>query len=200
MLATRRSALSACARSTAITGRSAYSTLIDYAQNDLLECQAQCPGVDVDLYYYDNPGQEPAQMVNLQGVPYKSLPTAFAYRTTYDAAITCKPKVDYGSINLAALPDGTNRAMITFEGPDIPAADARPSAAHRGDGWSMSRTANFVDIPLPRPRPAAPGEAPKPVLVKQAANDPERIVQFGDKRVRIVGPDTPYAPTAAAGT
>ena len=44
-----------------------FSTLLDYAQNDLLECQTQCPGMDVDLYYYDNPGQEPDQMVNLQG-------------------------------------------------------------------------------------------------------------------------------------
>ena len=50
------------------------------------------------------------------------------------------------------------------------------------------------------PRPAAPGEEPKPVAVRQAANEPTRIVMYGDKRVRIVGPDTPYAPTAATGT
>ena len=62
-------------------------------------------------------------------------------------------------------------------------------------------TANYVDVPLPRPRPAAPGEAPKPVVVKQAAaSDPARVVMFGDKRVRIVGPDTPFAPTAGAGS
>ena len=59
-----------------------FSTLRDYAQNDLLECQAQCPNTDVDLYYYDNPGQEPQQMVNLEGAAYTSAPTAFAYRTS----------------------------------------------------------------------------------------------------------------------
>ena len=37
-----------------------YSTLVEYAPNDLTQCQEQCPGMDVDLYYYDNPGQEPA--------------------------------------------------------------------------------------------------------------------------------------------
>ena len=58
----------------------------------------------------------------------------------------------------------------------------------------------YVDVPLPRPRPAAPGEEPKPVAVQQAANEPSRIVMYGEKRVRIVGPDTPYAPTAATGT
>lgn len=175
-----------------------YSTLIDYAQNDLIECQSQCPGMDVDLYYYANPGQEPDQMVNLQGVPYKSLPTAFAYRTSYDPSITCKPKVDYGTINLASLSDGSSRAMVSFEGQIFPLPMRDPR--RETDATVVVAKANFVDIPLPRPRPAAPGEAPKPVVVQQASNDAQRIVMFGDKRVRIVGPDTPYAPTAAAGT
>jgi hypothetical protein len=176
-----------------------FSTLRDYAQNDLIECQAQCPNTDVDLYYYDNPGQEPQQMVNLEGEAYTSLPTAFAYRTAYDPTNTCKPKVDYGSINLMALPDGSNRAMISFEGESFPLPMRDPRRATEATVVSVAAR-TFVDIPLPRPRPAAPGETPKPVVVKQAANDPARIVQFGDKRVRIVGPDTPYAPTAAAGT
>jgi hypothetical protein len=177
-----------------------YSTLVDYAQNDLLECQAQCPGMDVDLYYYDNPGQEPEQMINLSGEPYKSLPTAFAYRTTFDASLTCKPTVNYGSINLVSQTDGTNRAMITYHDESFPLPIRDPR--HQDDVTVLEvAQAKFVDIPLPRPRPAAPGEEPKPVVVKQAAtNAPERIVQFGDKRVRIVGPDTPYAPTAATGT
>src|SRR3569833_2257589 len=177
---------------------SSYSTLIDYAQNDLIECQSQCPGMDVDLYYNANPGQEPEQMVNLEGVPYKSLPTAFAYRTSYDPSITCKPKVDYGTINLAALPDGGSRAMVSFEGQIFPLPMRDPR--RETDATVVVAKANFVDIPLPRPRPAAPGEAPKPVVVKQASNDAQRIVMFGDKRGRIVGPDTPFAPTAAAGT
>jgi hypothetical protein len=176
-----------------------FSTLIDYAQNDLLECQAQCPGMDVDLYYYDNPGQDPNQMVNLAGEPYTALPTAFAYRTSYDPANTCKPKVDYGSINLVSLDDGTSRAMISFEGQTFPLPIRDPRRPT--DVTEVTAEAKtYLDIPLPRPRPAAPGEAPKPVAVKQASNDPERIVMFGDKRVRIVGPDTPYAPEAAAGT
>ena len=88
--------------------------------------------------------------------------------------------------------------MISFEGQIFPLPMRDPRRAT--DATVVIAKANFVDIPLPRPRPAAPGEAPKPVVVKQASNDAERIVMFGDKRVRIVGPDTPYAPTAAAGT
>jgi Protein of unknown function (DUF2865) len=176
-----------------------FSTLVDYAPNDLSTCQEQCPGLDVDLYYYQNPGQDPEQMVNLQGEPYKSLPTAFAYRTTIDPALTCKPQVNYGSISLAALPDGSERAIISFEDQQFPLPMRDPRRPTDAKVLAVAAQI-YVDVPLPRPRPAAPGEAPKPVVVQQAATNTARIVMFGDKRVRIVGPDTPYAPTEAAGT
>ena len=177
-----------------------YSTLVDYAPNDLTQCQEQCPGMDVDLYYYSNPGQEPEQMVNLNGEPYTNLPTAFAYRTAYDRANSCKTQATYGGINLVAQQDGTNRAMISYADVTFPLPIRDPRRQTQVTIVQAAAVTNFVDVPLPRPRPAAPGEEPKPVVVQQAANDPERIVMFGDKRVRVVGPDTPYAPTAATGT
>jgi hypothetical protein len=176
-----------------------FSTLRDYAENDLSTCQDQCPGLDVDLYYYDNPGQDPDQMVNLQGQPYKSLPNAFAYRNKIDPALSCKPKVTYGSIDLETTSAGAQRAVITFEDQKFPLPLRDPRAVDTATVVSVAAK-TYVDIPLPRPRPAAPGEEPKPVVVQQAATDTPRIVMFGDKRVRIVGPDTPYAPTEAAGT
>ena len=176
-----------------------YSTLIDYAPNDLQQCVEQCPGMDVDLYYYDNPGQEPEQMISLNGEPYSSLPTAFAYRTNYDRANSCKQAVTYGSIALSELPQGGNRAMISFADLTFPLPLRDPRRATTTTVVEAAAV-TYVSVPLPRPRPAAPGETPKPVVVKQAANDPDRIVQFGDKRVRIVGPDTPYALAGATGT
>jgi len=176
-----------------------YSTLVDYAPNDLQQCEEQCPGMDVDLYYYDNPGQEPQQMINLNGQRYKDLPSAFAYRTTYDTANSCKPKVNYGGISLVTMADGSNRAMITYGEATFPLPLRDPRRQNQVTVIEAATVA-YVDVPLPRPRPAAPGEAPKPVAIKQAANEPERIVMYGEKRVRIVGPDTPYAPTVATGT
>ena len=175
-----------------------FSTLVQYAQDDLATCQQQCPGLDVDLYYYSNPGQDPDQMVNLEGQPYKSLPHAFAYRTAIDPALSCKPAINYGTINLAELGDGTQRAVINFEGASFPLPMVDPRRPT--DAKILTVASTYVDVPLPRPRPPAPGEAPAPVVVQQAATDTPRIVMFGDKRVRIVGPDTPYAPTEAAGT
>ncbi|HTM78800.1 MAG TPA: hypothetical protein VL133_14370, partial [Devosia sp.] len=59
-------------------------------------------------------------------------------------------------------------------------------------------TVAMLDIPLPRPRPPGPGEAPATKPVVQNADTKLRLVQFGDKVVRVVGPDTPYAQPAEA--
>ena len=53
------------------------------------------------------------------------------------------------------------------------------------------------DVPLPRPRPGdpdAPTGAPEAAPVAAAAPAPTRVVRVGDKLVRLVGPETPYAP------
>ena len=114
-------------------------------------------------------------------------------------ALTCKPPVNYGTISLATLSDGEQRAMVGFEGQTFPLPMRDPRRLNDAEVITAA-AATYVDIPLPRPRPAAPGEEPKPVVIQQAAASAPRIVMFGDKRVRIVGPDTPYAPTEAAGT
>jgi hypothetical protein len=55
------------------------------------ECSARCNSA-ARLYVYPNPGGEPEQMIGLDGTPYTELQSAFLFRTTYDAACTCKPQ------------------------------------------------------------------------------------------------------------
>jgi hypothetical protein len=178
-----------------------YSTLTDYVQNDADQCYAQCPGVDVDLYYYDNPGQEPEQMINMYGAAYTSLPNAFRFRTEFDKTASCKPTVTYGSIQLAQAANGQSRAMISYNGLSFPLPIRDPRRQAQVTTVALDTT-TYVSVPLPRRRPAAPGETPKavPVAAPVASSEQQRVVQFGDKRVRIVGPTTPYAPVAEAGT
>jgi hypothetical protein len=176
-----------------------YSTLTDYVQNDLDQCVQMCPGLDVDLYYYDNPGQEPEQMINIYGEPYTALPNAFKFRTEIDKTASCNPPIDYGSIQIADLGGGQSRAVIEFSGQTFPLPMRDPRRQAQVTQAAVEQV-HFVDIPLPRRRPLAPGEEPEAVPVAPTAAQPDRVVQFGDKRVRIVGPDTPYAPSAAAGT
>jgi hypothetical protein len=184
-----------------------YSTLIDYVGNDAEQCRAMCPTLDVDLYYYDNPGQEPEQMVNQYGEPYSSLPNAFKFRTAFDEASKCNQQVAGGQVSVATLADGSTRAMVTYEGATfpLPVRDPRNITTFVSAPATVAEAeVTYVDVPLPRPRPAAPGEAPVvvavPVAPAVAASEPERVVSFGGKRVRVVGPDTPYAQVVAAGT
>lgn len=176
-----------------------YSTLPEYVANDADQCRSQCPGVDVELYYYDNPGQEPEQMINMWGEPYTALPNAFRFRTEVDKENSCKQQIDYGSITLAETENGASRAVIEFGGRTFPLPLRDPR--HQAEVTTATlEVANLMQVPLPRPRPAAPGEEPRPVPLTPASAEPVRIVKFGDKRVRIVGPETPYAPSAATGT
>jgi hypothetical protein len=181
-----------------------YSTLVDYVGNDAEQCRAQCPSLDVDLYYYDNPGQEPAQMVNQFGEAYSSLPSAFKFRTEFDTTSKCAATETGGAISLAQLPDGSTRAMIDYEGSSFPLPVRDPRGRTTTIIQAPLQVAEaYVDVPLPRVRPAAPGETPKPVAVvaaPAATGAPQQVVSIGGKRVRIVGPVTPYAQPAATGT
>lgn len=178
-----------------------YSTLTDYLQNDLDACRQQCPTLDVDLYYYDNPGQEVEQMINTYGEPYTALPNAFRFRTEIDKTASCKSTTAYGTISVVGGADGSQRAMISYNGVDFPLPMRDPRGQQTQITTVALDTSMYVSVPLPRRRPAAPGETPRPVPVAPVAtSEPQRIVQFGDKRVRVVGPETPYAPSAATGT
>jgi hypothetical protein len=175
-----------------------YSTLTDYIANDLDQCQQMCPGLDVDLYYYDNPGQEPEQMINTYGEPYTALPNAFKFRTEVDETATCKPVVSYGSIQIADLGGGQSRAVIEFSGKTFPLPLRDPRAKAQVTQAALE-TVEYVDIPLPRRRPARPGEDVQ-VPVAPVVPQQTRVVEFENRELRLVGPDTPYVPAAAAGT
>ncbi|MBS3849061.1 DUF2865 domain-containing protein [Devosia sp. BSSL-BM10] len=183
-----------------------YATLADYVGNDAQSCQQSCPTTPVALYFYDNPGQEPEQMRNQFGEPYTALPSAFAYRNEIDTSpsASCKvaPQSD-GAITMAERGDGSTRAMIEVAGErfPMPLRDPRGVTPVMAVEAAPLQTATLVDVPLPRPRPAGPGETPVTRPVNQSpAETALRLVQFGDKVVRVVGPDTPYAQPTEAGT
>ncbi|MCP8884198.1 DUF2865 domain-containing protein [Devosia sp. XJ19-1] len=178
-----------------------YATLPDYIGNDAMTCQQMCPNTAVELYYYANPGEEPEQMRNMNGVSYTSLPNAFAYRNAFDKSASCKatPVAD-GSVTITSAADGSGRAMLNINGERIPLPVRDPRGVVPVQTASVEPVASvaLVDVPLPRPRPAGPGEVARQPT---AQAEPElRIVQFGEKTVRVVGPDTPYAQAGRAGT
>ncbi|MDB5623263.1 MAG: hypothetical protein JWR39_1826, partial [Devosia sp.] len=182
-----------------------YATLPDYVTNDAQQCQAMCPDTQVELYFYDNPGQEVEQMRNLYGQPYTALPKAFAYREAVDMKSSCRTMpAGGGTIRSATSADGQSRSMAEISGVSFPLPPRDPRRqmpAAVAPIEAPLQTAALVSVPLPRPRPAGPGETPVTRPVPQNAEDKSlRLVQFGDKVVRVVGPDTPYAQATATGS
>lgn len=182
-----------------------YATLPDYVSNDSMTCQASCPTTPVRLYFYDNPGQEPEQMRNEFGEAYTALPSAFAYRDKLDTSATanCKiPAIAQGTVSVATQADGSTLAMFEVNGVTIPMPrrDPRGVVPVQAAVPAPTQTAELVDVPLPRRRPAGPGETPVTLPVQAQVETQLRLVQFGDKVVRVVGPDTPYAQPVGAGT
>ena len=173
-----------------------FSTVEEFLGEDEGRCQSQCPGAEVRLYYYRNPGEDPEDMINRGGGRYKSLPTAFAYRKEFDRNCSCKQQISYGSIEFTqSVSGGQSRAMIDFEGNRFPMPMRDPRRALE------TTITEVIVVPLPRRRPLQEGEE-APVVPAGAvimANTEVRSFQFGDRTVRIVGPDTPYAQSAAKG-
>jgi hypothetical protein len=147
-----------------------FSTVPNQFPVDAETCQRMCPGAQSELYYHPNPGGGPETMVSVAGVPYSSLPTAFQYRTSFDASCSCRPPGGY--------------SVATSQGPgeieSIPLAD--PTIA-----------------PLPRPRPA-PGEDPETLANRAGDLTPRTTLEDDQsvatvsvtgadgRPVRVVGP------------
>ena len=68
-----------------------FSTMQNHFQRDADQCQRQCPGTQVDLYYHQNPGGSVEQATSaVSQQPYMSLKTAFRYRKEYVGSCSCK--------------------------------------------------------------------------------------------------------------
>jgi len=66
-----------------------YSTVRERFAADAKQCEQNCP-TRSRLFVHRNPGEEVADMVDLEGRRYRSLPTAFLHQTKYVADCTCR--------------------------------------------------------------------------------------------------------------
>ncbi len=164
-----------------------FSTTASAFRHDEATCRAMCPGADVALYVYRNPGEDSDQMVSLAGVPYTALPNAFRYRTQYDRACTCPPIAGAASATIIGAPTGgpvaeTPGGMLTIGAPPpaaTPILTPLPRAPAEGSADPESadnRAGGFVPG---APPPASTAESAAPTVV---ATGPD------GKRIRVVGP------------
>ncbi len=150
-----------------------FSTVPSRFAIDEQTCQSMCPGSDVGLYVYRNPGEEVNQMVSLAGEPYTALSTAFRYRQEYDAACTC------GAPAAAALTPLSAPAQLS-PAPAAPTSVLPKPVARPAKGEDPETLAN-----------RAGDFSPRPVAAK-TAGDAVAGVAAGKPTVRIVGPKYYY--------
>jgi hypothetical protein len=171
-----------------------FSTTTDRFQADQQACQAACPGTAVSLYVHRNPGEEVESMVSLSGTRYSNLPTAFKYRTNYDASCSCgaaTPSVMEQLTAQAAALTPQNAPYGTLPPVSIPGANATfyPLVP--------APTGQVVMVPIPSLRPAR-SEDPETLSGRAGSLTPRPIidqpgqlvagVREDGRPIRVVGP------------
>ncbi|SDG33901.1 DUF2865 domain-containing protein [Pelagibacterium luteolum] len=165
-----------------------FSTTDQYVAQDAIQCHEMCPGGEVALFSYRNPGEEPEDMISLSGTPYRSMPYAFKFRTEIDKTSSCKIRPSNSIQTVADA--GSGSSIVALAPVDIPLPQADP----RGPNVAVIEVAEAIYVPLPRPRPRDDGTAAPELVQPDIEGDTLRMVDFGDRTVRLVGPETPYVP------
>ena len=116
-----------------------YSTLRWRFAADAKQCEQRCPD-GARLFVHRNPGEDVDDMIDLDGHPYRSLPTAFLHRARYVANCTCLGN-PWDEASLARHRAYAEAARQTVAGKPA----AHPPSAHvkhgRGDeqSWASPR-------------------------------------------------------------
>jgi hypothetical protein len=151
-----------------------FSTVPSQFGADANTCQKMCPGAEVALYTYSNPGGDVSQATSIAGDRYASLATAFLYRKEFVKSCTC--------------------GAVASSTPEFTQFDA--------SGNISPDAATLADAPPPFPnlRPAF-GEDPETVANRAGSLSPLKAVPAkdgpvtataDDDKVRIVGPSYYY--------
>ncbi len=154
-----------------------FSTSQDRFRDDEQTCQRMCPAAEVQLFSHRNPGEDMNQAVSsTSGQLYSQSPNAFKYKTSWDAACTCKAAGESWANavkddpNAPATP-GQGDIVVTEERAKIMNAprDAKgrpilpPSQSSQKKGAASSPTAAAVPAAAPEPEPVDPNAPKKPI-------------------------------------
>ncbi|MGH6673365.1 MAG: DUF2865 domain-containing protein [Xanthobacteraceae bacterium] len=146
-----------------------YSTVPSRFPTDAQACQRQCPGAQVSLYTYRNPGESVEQAVSVDGAPYTALPNAFRYRKELVQGCTCRPPGDSWAQALRNADDSD-----TLESGDIVVTDKNEKALTH----------------LPQSASSKPEPSVNTTSVPQDSGT-DVVTDPKNRKVRVVGPGAP---------
>lgn len=148
-----------------------YSTVPGRFSTDAQACQRLCPGAQVSLYTYHNPGEEIEQAVSVDGAPYTALPNAFRYRKELVSGCSCRPPGESWAQALHNADDSN-----TLENGDIVVTDKNQKALTQVPQGPVKPKSAGGQTGAATPAPSSTDGG------NQVVTDPK------DRKVRIVGP------------
>ncbi len=141
-----------------------YSTVPSRFADDAQACQRLCPGAQVSLYTYHNPGEDIEQAVSIDGAPYSTSPNAFRYRKEVVPDCSCRRPGESWAQTLSGADNSS-----TLESGDIIVTNKNEKALTQ-----VPQTAQNKSTPATT-APAAPTS-------DTVVTDPK------NRKVRVVGP------------
>jgi hypothetical protein len=161
-----------------------FATTRESFAKDSRTCESKCGG-KARLFVHRNPGGDAENMEDLQGRPYRQLPTAFLYRTSYVADCKCQPDPWEEEAKLRhrvyALTVARNKGdkQAARELPEVE-AKVRAAAAARIEKGKLAA------LPEPAQTPAVANRGPSEVLRR-----PEFVGREGERAMRLGRDEAP---------
>lgn len=146
-----------------------YATSPARFAQDEKTCQKLCPAAEAQLFSYRTEGEDIAQATSSSGAPYSSLPNAFKYRQSFDAACSCRKPGQSWAEALGGTDDSVEAGDIVVT-EDRAKQMALPPQQRAQKGRAPATPASAA------PAAAAP------------ANEPAAAETDGKKTIRSVGP------------
>ncbi|MGV3635476.1 MAG: DUF2865 domain-containing protein [Pseudorhodoplanes sp.] len=151
-----------------------FSTSQNRFQDDEQTCQRMCPAAEVQLFSHRNPGEDMNQAVSSSGQLYTQIPNAFKYKTSWDAACTCKaageswanavkddPNVPVGQGDIVVTEE---RAKLMNAPRDAKGRPILPQGQNaQKKGAAPQPQPATAAAPLPPPEPVDPNAPKKPI-------------------------------------
>lgn len=104
---------------------SASTSESNFAQDEQA-CQARCPGTEVELYSHRSWSENVGDAVSVSGTRYSELPSAFAYRSTYNPACTCRGATKSAMSFIAGGYDNASFMALPADGSVPPVPERKP--------------------------------------------------------------------------
>ncbi|MFN0263034.1 DUF2865 domain-containing protein [Tepidamorphus sp. 3E244] len=159
-----------------------FSTIPSYFDNDEQTCRRLCPGAEVGLFVYRNPGETPENARTPQGVALTEMENAFRYRNEVVDDCSCRTEEVAGATGEASRARMTFSPGLVSEDKQITEFDTPPMPRQKPSRYAVSDIEN-PSVPV--------GIESTPQL--SSAENAVQSSATANRRVRVVGPQYYYS-------